>query len=154
MVREVGQLARGADRAGKPLATLAIDTEIRFASADPGTLLAWARGDTFAFVVYYQQGTTPEAIAEVRAWSRELIDAVIAAGGTYYLPYQNHATREQFLRYARGKGAPELIVPADVLLVDRMPLLGSGKPDYVAALAMAKEKTGAAAGPVANKPAA
>lgn len=33
MVREVGALARGADRAGKPLATLAIDTEIRFASA-------------------------------------------------------------------------------------------------------------------------
>ena len=52
-------------------------------------------------------------------------------------------TREQFLRYARGKGAPELIVPAEVLLVDRMPLLGSGKPDYVAALAMAKEKAAA-----------
>ena len=28
-------------------------------------------------------------------------------------------TREQFLRYARGKGAPELMVPAEVLLVDR-----------------------------------
>jgi hypothetical protein len=40
-----------------------------------------------------------------------------------------------------------------VLLVDRMPLLGSGKPDYVAALAMAKEKTAAAAS-VASKPAA
>lgn len=33
VVREVGDLARRADRAGKPLATLAIDTEIRFASA-------------------------------------------------------------------------------------------------------------------------
>jgi DNA-binding transcriptional ArsR family regulator len=33
MVREVAALARGADRAGQPLATLAIDTEIRFASA-------------------------------------------------------------------------------------------------------------------------
>jgi acyl-[acyl-carrier-protein]-phospholipid O-acyltransferase / long-chain-fatty-acid--[acyl-carrier-protein] ligase len=62
-------------------------------------------------------------------------------------------TREQFLRYARGKGAPELIVPAEVLLVDRMPLLGSGKPDYVAALAMAKEKA-TAASPMASQPAA
>ena len=62
-------------------------------------------------------------------------------------------TREQFLRHARGKGAPELMVPAEMLLVDRMPLLGSGKPDYVAALAMAKEKTAAAAS-VASKPAA
>jgi predicted ArsR family transcriptional regulator len=33
MVREVATLARRADAAGKPLATLAIDTEIRFASA-------------------------------------------------------------------------------------------------------------------------
>jgi len=33
MVREVAELARGAERAGQPLATLAIDTEIRFGSA-------------------------------------------------------------------------------------------------------------------------
>lgn len=33
LVREVGALARGAERAGQPLATLAIDTEVRFASA-------------------------------------------------------------------------------------------------------------------------
>jgi acyl-[acyl-carrier-protein]-phospholipid O-acyltransferase / long-chain-fatty-acid--[acyl-carrier-protein] ligase len=61
-------------------------------------------------------------------------------------------TRELFLRHARGKGASELIVPAEVMLVDRLPLLGSGKPDYVAALAMAKEKATAAS--VAKKPAA
>ncbi|MGH1494165.1 MAG: helix-turn-helix domain-containing protein [Acidimicrobiales bacterium] len=34
MVREVAELARGAEQANKPLATLAIDTEIRFASAE------------------------------------------------------------------------------------------------------------------------
>jgi hypothetical protein len=34
MVGEVADLARRADEAGKPLATLAIDSEIRFASAD------------------------------------------------------------------------------------------------------------------------
>ena len=33
LVREVGALARGADRAGQPLATLSLDTEVRFASA-------------------------------------------------------------------------------------------------------------------------
>jgi hypothetical protein len=33
MVREVATLARGADKAGRPLATMCIDTEIRFASA-------------------------------------------------------------------------------------------------------------------------
>lgn len=34
MIREVGALSRGADAAGKPLATLSIDTELRFASPD------------------------------------------------------------------------------------------------------------------------
>lgn len=33
LVREVGQLARRAEAAGQPLATLTVDTEIRFASA-------------------------------------------------------------------------------------------------------------------------
>jgi acyl-[acyl-carrier-protein]-phospholipid O-acyltransferase/long-chain-fatty-acid--[acyl-carrier-protein] ligase len=61
-------------------------------------------------------------------------------------------TRELFLRHARGKGAPELVVPAEVLLVESVPLLGSGKPDYVAALALAKAKTAAVV--AESKPAA
>ena len=39
---------------------------------------------------------------------------------------------KRFLRHAKLKGAPELIVPADIMIVDAVPLLGSGKPDYVA----------------------
>jgi acyl-[acyl-carrier-protein]-phospholipid O-acyltransferase/long-chain-fatty-acid--[acyl-carrier-protein] ligase len=49
-------------------------------------------------------------------------------------------TREAFLRHAKAKGATELQVPSEVLVVEKIPLLGSGKPDYVAALAFAKEK--------------
>ncbi len=52
-------------------------------------------------------------------------------------------TREAFAKYARQKGASDLSVPGEVLVVDRIPLLGSGKPDYVAALAMTKEKLAA-----------
>lgn len=73
-----------------------INVSVRHAHADPGTLLAWARGETFAFVVYYQQGTSQEAVEKVGEWSREMVDAVLSVGGTYYLPYQNHPTREQF----------------------------------------------------------
>jgi acyl-[acyl-carrier-protein]-phospholipid O-acyltransferase/long-chain-fatty-acid--[acyl-carrier-protein] ligase len=50
------------------------------------------------------------------------------------------ATREAIARFARQKGASELMVPADILVVPGVPLLGSGKPDYVAALALAKER--------------
>ncbi|MEQ1650885.1 MAG: acyl-[ACP]--phospholipid O-acyltransferase [Hyphomicrobium sp.] len=52
-------------------------------------------------------------------------------------------TRDAFIQFAKRKGATELMVPADILVVDKIPLLGSGKPDYVAALAVAKEKTAA-----------
>ena len=50
------------------------------------------------------------------------------------------ATREALLRHAKLKGASDLSVPAEVMLLDRLPLLGSGKPDYVAAAAMVKER--------------
>lgn len=74
-----------------------INVSVRHAFSDPGTLLAWAPEETFAFVVYYQQGTSPESKEQVKAWSKEMIDAVLSVGGTYYLPYQIYASKEQFL---------------------------------------------------------
>ncbi|MBX7147551.1 FAD-binding oxidoreductase [bacterium] len=73
-----------------------VNVSIRHAYADPGALLAWARGETFAFVVYYKQGTSEENKAIVGKWTREMIDAVLTVDGRYYLPYQPHATEEQF----------------------------------------------------------
>jgi FAD/FMN-containing dehydrogenase/uncharacterized membrane protein YhaH (DUF805 family) len=75
-----------------------INVSIRHARPDPGSLLAWAREEVFAFVLYYKQRTGPHDCAHVGIWTRELIDAVLAVGGTYYLPYQPHATLEQFHR--------------------------------------------------------
>ncbi len=74
----------------------AVNVSVRHANADPGTLLAWARGETFAFVLYYKQRTRDNARHRVAVWTRELIDAAIGVGGAYYLPYQPHATPEQF----------------------------------------------------------
>jgi FAD/FMN-containing dehydrogenase/SAM-dependent methyltransferase len=79
-----------------------INISIRHALSDPGTLLAWARGETFAFVLYHKQRTRDNAKERVGVWTRELIDAVIESGGTYYLPYQLHATHEQFHRAYPG----------------------------------------------------
>jgi acyl-[acyl-carrier-protein]-phospholipid O-acyltransferase/long-chain-fatty-acid--[acyl-carrier-protein] ligase len=50
-----------------------------------------------------------------------------------------NCTREAFSQFARRKGASELMVPADILVVSKIPLLGSGKPDYVAALETTKQ---------------
>src|SRR6185295_15113467 len=81
-----------------------LNVSIRHALPDPGTLLAWAPDERFAFVVYYRQGTRPDEREAVVRWTRELIDAVIACGGSYYLPYQIVASDEQFHRaYPKAK---------------------------------------------------
>ena len=73
-----------------------VNISVRHAYKDPGSLLAWAREETFAFVLYYKQRTRINARERVAVWTRELINAVIAHDGAYYLPYQPHATPEQF----------------------------------------------------------
>jgi FAD/FMN-containing dehydrogenase len=75
-----------------------INVSIRHAKQDPGSLLAWARTEVFAFVIYYKQGASNSARSQVGVWTRELVDAALEVGGSYYLPYQLHATEEQFLR--------------------------------------------------------
>lgn len=87
----------------------AVNVSIRHALSDPGTLMAWARGETFALVLYYKQRTRHNARERVAVWTRELIDAVLDCGGTYYLPYQLHATQAQFQRaYPRAAELFEL----------------------------------------------
>ncbi len=73
-----------------------VNISVRHAFKDSGSLLAWAREETFAFVIYYKQRTSVPAREQVAVWTRELIDAAIANNGAYYLPYQPHATAEQF----------------------------------------------------------
>ena len=74
----------------------AVNVSVRHAFGDPGSLLSWAKGETFAFVLYYKQRTRSNAKNRVAVWTRELIDAAISVGGAFYLPYQVHATPEQF----------------------------------------------------------
>ncbi|MBB1518832.1 FAD-binding protein [Aquipseudomonas guryensis] len=100
--RFVGELARLTDEHQANL----LNVSIRHAKADPGTLLAWAPEEVFALVLYYRQGTSTAERERAAAWTRALIDAALACGGRYYLPYQIHASREQFL--AAYPRAPEL----------------------------------------------
>jgi FAD/FMN-containing dehydrogenase len=74
-----------------------LNVAIRHTRADPLTLLSWAREEVYSFVLYYAQGVTGSARAKVGAWTRALVEAALAEGGSFYLPYQIHATRAQFL---------------------------------------------------------
>lgn len=82
-----------------------VNVSIRHSHPDPGSLLAWATEEIFALVLYYKQGTSRSECETVAIWTRELIDAVLVCGGTYYLPYQPHARRDQFHRAYPGAAA-------------------------------------------------
>ncbi len=73
-----------------------LNVSVRHAQKDIGSLLAWANEEVFAFVVWYKQNTNEIEKNKVGVWTRELIDASISLNGSYYLPYQAHATNEQF----------------------------------------------------------
>ena len=73
-----------------------VNISIRHALPDPDSYLSWARNEVFAFVVYHSQGTTAEDRQRVGIWTREMTDAIISENGAYYLPYQPHATVDQF----------------------------------------------------------
>lgn len=73
-----------------------VNVSIRHAEADPDSLLTWAPRDCFAFVVYYKMGTSEGAWEATEAWTRAMTDAILEEEGTWYLPYQIHATPEQF----------------------------------------------------------
>jgi acyl-[acyl-carrier-protein]-phospholipid O-acyltransferase / long-chain-fatty-acid--[acyl-carrier-protein] ligase len=60
------------------------------------------------------------------------------------LTTQKDADRAAMQRQAKARGASELAVPAVIQVVDKVPLLGSGKTDYVAATALAREKAASA----------
>lgn len=75
-----------------------VNVSIRHSPADQFTLMSWAKENVFSFVVYYKQGVAHETQRYVAQWTRSMIDLALSLNGTYYLPYQLHATLEQFRR--------------------------------------------------------
>ncbi|MCC7346456.1 MAG: AMP-binding protein, partial [Variibacter sp.] len=57
------------------------------------------------------------------------------------------ATRAEFQAFARSRGAAEIMAPSDIVVVDKVPVLGSGKLDYVGVGKLVREL-------MANEPAA
>jgi len=73
-----------------------LNATIRDVRQDDDTVLAYARTNVFAVVLFFAQRPTPEEEQRMQATTRKMIDAALRHHGTYYLPYRLHATPEQF----------------------------------------------------------
>ena len=53
------------------------------------------------------------------------------------------ATRSEFMIYARSEHASELMLPAEVIVLEKLPMLGSGKVDQLAIEKFVRERAAA-----------
>ena len=52
------------------------------------------------------------------------------------------ATRPAYQAFAKAKGATEIAIPAEVVVLDKLPMLGTGKVDQVGVVKLAHERAG------------
>jgi FAD/FMN-containing dehydrogenase len=95
---------------------------IRLIERDDESALAWAREPWACTIFNLHVDHTPAAIARSGEHFRRLIDIAIRLGGSYYLTYHRHATREQVLachpRLPEVLRAKRVLDPAERLQSD------------------------------------
>ena len=57
---------------------------------------------------------------------------------------QKNATRSEFQAFAKVKHASDLMIPAEVWVMDKLPVLGSGKVDQLSVAKLVEERVAAA----------
>ena len=82
-----------------------LNVTLRFIDTDPVSKLAYASVPRIAAVMSFSQEMSARAEADMARMTRDLIDGIVAIGGTYYLPYRPHATVEQLERAYPGAAA-------------------------------------------------
>jgi acyl-[acyl-carrier-protein]-phospholipid O-acyltransferase/long-chain-fatty-acid--[acyl-carrier-protein] ligase len=93
-----------------------------------GEMVSLSAVEAMASAIWPQALSVAVSIPDLRKGERVVL-----------LTTQTDAAREALQRHAKGIGASELLVPADIRVVDKIPLLGSGKTDYVGATQLARE---------------
>lgn len=74
-----------------------LNASVRFVKKDTISHLPYAKNqDMFAIVLFFNQSLAKEEIEKTKKWVQESINDAVRHGGTYYLPYQQFATKEQF----------------------------------------------------------
>jgi FAD/FMN-containing dehydrogenase len=75
-----------------------LNVTVRNVHQDNDSFLRYADQEVFGLVMLFHQQRTQEAEAKMQVMTQKLIEAALAVGGRYYLPYRLHATPEQFRR--------------------------------------------------------
>lgn len=86
-----------------------LSATVRYVTPDPTPVLAYAPDrDVFAIIHMSNVGLSERARSHIETVTRELVDAAIEHGGSYYLTYQLYPTPEQLHRaYPRASEAFE-----------------------------------------------
>lgn len=72
-----------------------LNVTIRSVKKDTITKLPYAKDDMFAFVLYFNQRFNQKESQELEKVTKDLIDTLLEANGTFYLPYKLYYTKEQ-----------------------------------------------------------
>jgi FAD/FMN-containing dehydrogenase len=100
-----------------------LNITLRYVDTDRDSVLAYATEPRIAAVMLFSQEQTVRGEADMARMTRELIDRVIAIGGSYYLPYRPHATLAQLTRaYPRAAAfaARKRVVDPGLLLRNQL----------------------------------
>lgn len=94
------------------------------------------------------------SLAAIEALAGELWPGVLSAVGAIPDPRKGErlimvtekagATRAEFQGFAKSRGASEMMTPAEVVVVDKVPILGSGKLDFAGINKLVRERASAA----------
>lgn len=82
-----------------------LNVTLRFVDTDSVSLLSYAPVPRIAAVMSFSQEMTARAEADMTRMTRDLVAGITGIGGTYYLPYRPHPTRDQFRRAYPGHAA-------------------------------------------------
>lgn len=75
-----------------------LNVTLRWIEADRQSVMSFAPDARIALVMLFSQVISDAAESDMRDLTRRLIDAALAAGGSFYLPYRLHARPDQIRR--------------------------------------------------------
>jgi acyl-[acyl-carrier-protein]-phospholipid O-acyltransferase/long-chain-fatty-acid--[acyl-carrier-protein] ligase len=101
----------------------------RFAKVG-GEMISFAAVETLAAELWPQAPSAVVAVPDPRKGERLILATE-----------KKDATRSEFQAFAKANHASDLMIPGEVWVLDKMPMLGSGKVDLVALAKLVRERT-------------